>query len=95
MDSVVSFGSRENKKIQQQNVTPTGNPEPLTILPCRLLSELIPLFAGSLNPIDPYKVVIQELAFNNGFTPRIQKVYQNKVKLILQQELTTFIVLFS
>ena len=31
---------------------------PLTLLPCMLLSELIPLFAGSLSSLDPYVVML-------------------------------------
>ena len=34
------------------------NPRLLTLLPCMLLSELIPLFAGSLSPLDPYIVML-------------------------------------
>ena len=40
-------------------LSPLGmNPEPLTLLSCMLLSELIPLFAGSLHSLDPYVVML-------------------------------------
>ena len=58
MNSVDSAESRENKKKSNSKMLlpqpKEVNPGPLTLLPCMLLSELIPLFAESLSPLDSY-----------------------------------------
>ena len=34
------------------------NPGPLSLLPFMLLSELVPVYAGSLSPLNPYVVML-------------------------------------
>ena len=70
MSSVDSTESREKKKKKKKKnkakKNPAAkcypqwevNPGPLILLPCMLLSELILLFALSLNPLDPYVVML-------------------------------------
>ena len=55
MHSVDSSESRENKKKSSSKMLPQWdlNPVPLTFMSCMLLSELNPLFAGGLSPLDP------------------------------------------
>ena len=54
MNSVGYTESQENKKksVAKCYVHWEVNPGPLTLVPCMLLSELIPLFAESLSPLD-------------------------------------------
>ena len=56
MSFVDSTESRENRKNPVAKCYPhcEVNPARLTLLSHMPLSELIPLFAGSLNPLDPY-----------------------------------------
>ena len=56
MHSVDSTESRENKENPVAKCYPNMevNPGPLTLLSCIRLSELNPLFAGSLRPLEPY-----------------------------------------
>ena len=41
-----------------------GTDFPLTFMSCMLPSELIPLFAGSLHPLDPYVVMLYQFQKN-------------------------------